>query len=112
SATRLGRARGARVLAIDVAPERLAPARRFGAETVINARQTDPVAALRELTHGEGVETAMDCTGNPDARVAAVRCATTWGRVAFVGDGNTTTFAISQHITRRHLTTHPPRPFS
>src|SRR5215472_2261695 len=50
--------------------------RDFGAEAAINAKETDPVAALRDLTHGEGVETAMDCTGNPDARVAAVRSAT------------------------------------
>jgi len=79
SATMLGRAMGARVIAIDVAPERLALGREFGAEAVVNARETDPVAALRELTHGEGVEAALDCTGNPDARVAAVRSAATWG---------------------------------
>ena len=112
SATMLGRAMGARVIAIDVAPERLALARQFGAETVVNARETDPVAALRELTHGEGVETAMDCTGNPEARVAAVRSATTWGRVAFVGEGNTTTFDISQDMIRRQLTIHASWTFS
>jgi threonine dehydrogenase-like Zn-dependent dehydrogenase len=112
SATLLGRAMGARVIAIDVAPERLALARDFGAESVINAKEADPVAALRELTHGEGVETAMDCTGNPDARVAAVRSATTWGRVAFVGEGNTTTFDISQDMIRRQLTIHASWTFS
>src|SRR5437588_5407865 len=112
SATLLGRAMGARIIAIDVAPERLALAREFGAETVVNVKETDPVAALRELTHGEGVETAMDCTGNPDARVAAVRSATTWGRVAFVGEGNTTTFDISQDMIRRQLTIHASWTFS
>src|SRR4030095_9281485 len=112
SATLLGRAMGARVIAIDVAPERLALARQSGAESVINAKETDPVAALRELTHGEGVETAMDCTGNPDARVAAVRSATTWGRVAFVGEGNTTTFDIMQDMIRRQLTIHASWTFS
>src|SRR5205807_9787054 len=40
SATLLGRAMGARVIAIDVAPERLALAREFGAETVVNAKET------------------------------------------------------------------------
>jgi L-iditol 2-dehydrogenase len=103
---------GARVIAIDVASERLALARDFGAEAVVNAKDTDPVAALRELTHGEGVETAMDCTGNPDARVAAVRSAATWGRVAFVGEGNTTTFDISQDMIRRQLTIHASWTFS
>src|SRR5206468_3078786 len=39
SATLLGRAMGARVIAIDVAPERLALAREFGAEAVINAKE-------------------------------------------------------------------------
>ena len=112
SATLLGRAMGARVIAIDVAPERLALARRFGAETVINARETDPVPALRELTQGEGVETAMDCTGNPEARVAAVRCATTWGRVAFVGEGKQVTFDVSPDLLRRQLTLHASWTFS
>jgi threonine dehydrogenase-like Zn-dependent dehydrogenase len=112
SATMLGRAMGARVIAIDVAPERLALGREFGAEAVVNARDADPVAALRELTHGEGVETAMDCTGNPEARVAAVRSAATWGRVAFVGEGNTTTFDISQDMIRRQLTIHASWTFS
>ena len=112
SATMLGRAMGARVIAIDVAPERLALGREFGAEAVVNAREADPVAALRELTHGEGVETAMDCTGNPEARVAAVRSAATWGRVAFVGEGNTTTFDISQDMIRRQLTIHASWTFS
>jgi threonine dehydrogenase-like Zn-dependent dehydrogenase len=112
SATMLGRAMGARVIAVDVAPERLALARDFGAEAVINAKDTDPVAALRELTQGEGVETAMDCTGNPEARVAAVRSAATWGRVAFVGEGNTTTFDISQDMIRRQLTIHASWTFS
>jgi threonine dehydrogenase-like Zn-dependent dehydrogenase len=44
--------------------------------------------------------------------VAAVRCATTWGRVAFVGEGNTTTFDISQDMIRRQLTIHASWTFS
>jgi threonine dehydrogenase-like Zn-dependent dehydrogenase len=112
SATMLGRAMGARVVAVDVAPERLALAREFGAETVINAKEVDPVQVLRELTHGEGVETAMDCSGNPDARVAAVRVAATWGRVCFVGEGNPTTFDISQDMIRKQLTIHASWTFS
>ena len=104
SATQLGTAMGARVVAVDIAAERRRLAKEFGAETVIDPRETDPVAALRELTHGEGVEAALDCTGNPEARVAAVRSACTWGRVCFVGEGNTTTFDISQDLIRKQLT--------
>src|SRR5881296_4705935 len=112
SATMLGRAMGPRVIAIDVVPERLRLARELGADAVINAKEADPVAVLRELTRGEGVEAAMDCTGNPDARVAAVKSAATWGRVCFVGEGNTTTFDISQDMIRKQLTIHASWTFS
>src|SRR5262245_23207866 len=80
SATMLGKAMGARVIAVDVAPERLALARSMGADEVVNPKDADPVQAIHDLTGGEGAETTMDCTGNSDARVAAVRSAGTWGR--------------------------------
>ncbi len=112
SATILGNAMGARVIAVDIARERLTLAREFGADAVVNAKEADALVALRELTHGEGVEAAMDCTGNPEARVAAVRSAATWGRVCFVGEGNTTTFDISQDMIRKQLTIHASWTFS
>jgi threonine dehydrogenase-like Zn-dependent dehydrogenase len=104
SATMLGRAMGARVVAVDIGAERRQLATEFGADAAIDPREVDPVAALRDLTHGEGVEAALDCTGNPEARVAAVRSAGTWGRVCFVGEGNTTTFDISRDLIRKQLT--------
>jgi threonine dehydrogenase-like Zn-dependent dehydrogenase len=112
SATMLGVAMGARVVALDISPERLALAREFGAAEVINSKETDPVRALRDLTHGEGVETALDCTGASAARQAAVRSAATWGRVCFVGEGGETTFDISKDMIRRQLTLHASWTFS
>jgi len=112
SATMLGVAMGARVVALDVSPERLALAREFGAAEVIDAKATDPVRALRDLTHGEGVEAALDCTGAAAARQAAVRSAATWGRVGFVGEGGETTFDISKDMIRRQLTIHASWTFS
>ena len=112
SATMLGRAMGARVIAVDVSAERLKLAKGLGADAVINSSETDPVAAIHDLTHGEGAETTMDCTGVSDARVAAVRSAGTWGRVALVGEGGTTAFDISQHLLRRQLTIHASWTFS
>jgi threonine dehydrogenase-like Zn-dependent dehydrogenase len=104
SATLLGRAMGARVIALDIAPERRALARELGADEVIDPAAGDPVAVLHDLTGGEGVEVALDCSGNPAARVAAVRSATTWGRVGFVGEGGTVTLDVSRDLLRRQLT--------
>jgi threonine dehydrogenase-like Zn-dependent dehydrogenase len=108
----LGRAMGARVIAVDVSPERLALARELGADHVIDPRQTDPVKAIHDLTDGEGAETTMDCSGNPEARAQAVRSADTWGRVAFVGEGNNVTLDVSRDLLRRQITLHASWTFS
>jgi threonine dehydrogenase-like Zn-dependent dehydrogenase len=104
SATMLGSAMGARVIAVDITDERLALAKELGAESVINSKDADPAAAIKQLTHGEGAETTMDCTGIAEARLAAVKSAATWGRVAFVGEGGATTFDISADLIRKQLT--------
>ncbi len=112
SGTLLAKAMGAQVLAVDVAPERLRLAGEFGAEVTVNPREADPVAAIRDLTHGEGAGATLDCTGNPEARVAAVKSAAIWGRVCFVGEGNTTTFDISPDIIHKQLTIYGSWTFS
>ena len=112
SATMLGVAMGARVIGLDVGAERRQLGREFGAAAIVDPNGVDPVAVLKELTHGEGVDAAIDCTGNPDARVAAVRSTRTWGRVGLVGEGNTTTFDVSRDLLRRQLTIHASWTFS
>jgi threonine dehydrogenase-like Zn-dependent dehydrogenase len=112
SATMLGTAMGARVIAVDVGAERLALARELGAAHVINAKDTDPVKAIHELTHGEGAEATMDCSGSSEGRLGALQAAGTWGRVAFVGEGGQTTIDVSKHMLRRQLTVHASWTFS
>ena len=112
SATLLGTAMGARVIAVDLAPELRQLAKSFGAEAAIDPKAVDPVAAVHELTGGQGAECTMDCTGNADARIAALRSADTWGRVALVGEGGQTTIDVSQHMLRRQLTVHASWTFS
>ncbi|MCW2287526.1 propanol-preferring alcohol dehydrogenase [Leucobacter luti] len=45
-------AMGMRVAAVDIADDKLALATKHGAEVVVNARETDPVAAIQEATGG------------------------------------------------------------
>lgn len=104
SATQLASAMGARVIAIDIGAERRALATEFGADAVIDPGADDPVAAIRDLTHGEGAHLTLDCSGNPDARAAAVRSARTWGTACFVGEGNDVTLEVSPDMLRRQIT--------
>jgi len=52
--------------AVDLQDHRLEMARRFGAELAINARREDPVAAIREVTDGLGVDVAYECVGHAE----------------------------------------------
>src|SRR5262249_13242097 len=112
SATMLGAAMGARVVAVDLSPSRLELARRYGASETIDASAQDPVRAITELTGGEGADATLDATGNPAARVNAVRSARVFGRTCFVGEGNTTTFDISPQIIHKQLTIYGSWTFS
>lgn len=105
SATQIASALGARVIAIDIGPERLARAKAFGAEVVINPKETgDVVGAIRELTRGRGAHLALDASSAPDARATAVRCVRTWGKVCFVGEGGDVTLDVSPDLLRRQVT--------
>jgi len=104
SATLIASAMGARIIAVDILPERLELARAFGADSTVDASTDDPVATLNELTRAEGVDLALECSGAPEARVAAVRATRTWGTVCYVGEGQTVTLDVSQDLLRRQLT--------
>jgi threonine dehydrogenase-like Zn-dependent dehydrogenase len=104
SATQLAKVMGARVIALDVNEERLALAKGFGADVTINSKKDDPVQAIKDLTHGEGAELTLDCSGIPEARLAAVRSTRTWGTAGMVGEGDKLTVDVSQDLLRRQLT--------
>ena len=104
STTQLATALGARVIALDVSPERLARAKEFGATDVINPMETDPVAAIRELTDGLGAHASIDASSSADARRQAVQCVRTWGKACLVGEGGQMTLDVSPDMLRRQVT--------
>ena len=55
-----------RIIAVDRAPQKLDYARQFGATDVINASETDPVEAVKDLTSGLGVDFAFEAIGLPE----------------------------------------------
>lgn len=63
-ATAGARLRGATtIIAVDAVPERLAMAKRLGADEVVNFKETDPVEAIMALTKGRGVDSAIEALG-------------------------------------------------
>jgi threonine dehydrogenase-like Zn-dependent dehydrogenase len=58
------------VIAVDVVEQKLAVAQQLGAAHALNARTCDPVAAVNELTRGEGVDVAVEAIGGTGVGVA------------------------------------------
>ncbi|HEY0790353.1 MAG TPA: zinc-binding dehydrogenase, partial [Chthoniobacterales bacterium] len=99
----IGKARGARVVAVDVLDDRLAMAKTLGADEMINSGAQNATERLRELTSGVGVDVAIDCSGNPKAQNAALDSARRFGSVAFVGESSSTTINPSDQLIRKQL---------
>jgi len=77
---------GARVIAVDIAADKLDWAARLGATHVLDASTTDrPDRAVKKLTGGSGVDVAFEVVGQPESQVLALACLRTGGRLVLVG---------------------------
>lgn len=101
SATMLGKALGARVIALDIDPERLARAKEFGADLVIDSRDGNVPQAVKEATDGEGATMVLETSGAARANYDALRAAARWGTIGLVGIGSELTFSLGELLRRQ-----------
>jgi S-(hydroxymethyl)mycothiol dehydrogenase len=78
-------AQAGRIVAIDVAAQKLERGRELGATEVVDASQTDAVDAVRELTEGEGVDFAYDAVGRGKTLEQAVQMLALGGTATLIG---------------------------
>jgi threonine dehydrogenase-like Zn-dependent dehydrogenase len=87
-----------RIIGSDVLPERLGLAKSLGLCDVALPAGKDNVQQVMDLTGGRGVERAVDCSANDDARATAIRATGKWGRIVFLGEGGRVEFNPSPDI--------------
>ena len=73
------------IIGVDIDPRKLDWARQFGASHVVNARENDPVAAIRELTGGNGADVVIEAIGRPETYQQAFYARDLAGVVVLVG---------------------------
>ncbi len=95
----LARALGAEVVGVEAIQARREVAAGLGI-TVSNGEPDD----LAARTDGRGFEAVIECSGNSEARLLALRSARPWGRVAFVGEGGGVSFDVSPLVIHPQLT--------
>jgi S-(hydroxymethyl)mycothiol dehydrogenase len=77
---------GARkIIAVDVDDRKLDWARGSGATDTVNSRSADPVAAIRELTEGNGADVVIEAVGRPETYKQAFYARDLAGTVVLVG---------------------------
>src|ERR1700677_4198782 len=81
-----------KIIGIDISPERRDYALNLGLCDTVLAAGSSNANEVRELTSGHGVERAIDCSGNAEARATAIRATRKWGRMVMVGEGGTVSF--------------------
>jgi L-iditol 2-dehydrogenase len=74
------------VLAVDLDASRLELANNLGATATINAKQTDAVRAVMELSGGQGADFAVEVVGNAAGLATAIGCVRRGGRIGLVGN--------------------------
>jgi NADPH2:quinone reductase len=84
AAVQLGRAAGARVVAVVGGEAKAEVARRCGANVVVDRRTEDVVAAVKEATGGRGADVVFDPVGG-EAYAQSTKCVAFEGRIVVVG---------------------------
>jgi threonine dehydrogenase-like Zn-dependent dehydrogenase len=87
-----------KIIGIDIAEERRHLALSLGLCDNVLAAGPDNVAQVRDLTGGYGVERAVDCSANAEARAIAIRATRKWGKMVMIGEGGTVAFNPSPDI--------------
>jgi len=85
AAVMIGKAVGARVIAVDISEENLSLARSLGAEAIINVHSTpDVVSVIKELSSG-GVDVSIDALGSTETSINSILSLRKLGRHVQVG---------------------------
>ncbi len=73
------------VIGIDSNTERLAMARQLGANVTLNTKDGDPIAAIKQLTDGRGVDVAIEALGRQETFENALRSIRPGGTLSSLG---------------------------
>lgn len=85
NAVQIGKAMGARVIAVTRSEAKLRLARELGADETVAADEGDPVAAVKALTGGYGPDVVIQCVGSAAVDEQAIAMGGPGGRVVLIG---------------------------
>ena len=73
------------IIGIDTVPERLAMAKRLGADHVVDFKAADPIAEIKRITDGRGVDVAIEALGTQGTFESCLRVLRPGGTLSSLG---------------------------
>ncbi len=73
------------IIGVDLDERKLAWAKEFGATHTVNPKDGDPVATIKEITGGYGVNYSFEAVGRPDTTLQAMFCKDLAGTCVIIG---------------------------
>ena len=99
AALMLAKAMGAsQLIGVEMNEYRIELAKKLGLADYIFKPGDSALEEILRVTGGHGVEKAIDASASDPGRQLAIRATRPWGKIAFVGEGNTCTFNPSPDI--------------
>ncbi len=92
-----------RIIALSRNPSRQALAREFGATDILAERGDAAVDAIKEMTHGVGVDAALECVGTGQSLETAMSIARPGSVVGAIGAPHHMDFPIMDRVVYRNI---------
>lgn len=87
-----------KIIGTEAIDERIEIAKDTGLFDMVLKAAADNVQQVRDFTAGMGVEKAVDCSANKNARHTCIQATRKWGKIVFLGEGGDCEFQPSPDI--------------
>ncbi len=94
---------GARVLIADMLSSRLELAKQFGADCIVNVKQTDLHTACVDFTNGNGFDVCVEACGAPETFLNCIDESAHGANIILIGNGKRETTFVHSVILKKEL---------
>ena len=97
------KAQGARVYVADILPGRLEKALHFGADGVINSKETNIQEEAMRITEGNGFDVCVEACGQSVTFLSCIDCVAFAGNIILIGNGKKETTFLHSILLKKEL---------
>lgn len=97
------KAQGARVYVADILPGRLEKALHFGADGVINSKETSIQEEAMRITEGNGFDVCVEACGQSVTFLSCIDCVAFAGNIILIGNGKKETTFLHSILLKKEL---------